>query len=195
MKKISLVLLMVFITFTTIARHDKDSKLYKGVRVGYQSSNLFDGSTSLHDNLSSFYVGFFGVKKLGAGKLLSLYSGLTFYQTGSKKNDDNQVVLGYISIPVSLRVKIGPAYAFGGFNAAFKVGEKVEDASLKIAGIDAADFYDINGFDAGAQIGIGAKIAFIGAELKYNWGLIDISGGEGNSINTQHFQAGLNFYF
>ena len=190
MKKIILLLVFAILGSSVIAQDD-DGKLYKGIRAGFQSSNIKDGGDEIDgfDPYSGFYVGIFGARSLGAGKLLSLYSGLTFYQTGTKQDDDNKIVLSYISIPVNLRVKVGPAYAFGGFNAAFKVGE-----DSKFGGQDAEDLLDISGFDAGAQIGIGAKISFIGAELKYNAGLVDIADGE-DGVKTSHFQAGLCVYF
>ncbi|HEX5002821.1 MAG TPA: outer membrane beta-barrel protein [Bacteroidia bacterium] len=160
---------------------DDDKKYSKGIRVGYQSSNL---SESDWDNLNSFYVGIFGCRKFGAGKLLSLYSGLEYYQTGSEKNADNKIVLSYLDIPINLKFKLGMFYAFGGFNPAFKVSD-----NAKVAGKDVDT--DFDSFDIGGQLGVGIKFLFFGAEVKYNQGLIDI----GNSNTTSHLQAGLCFYF
>ena len=141
-------------------------------------------------DLSSFYAGFFGVKKIGAGKLLSLYSGLEFYQTGAQENDDNKIVLSYISIPINLRVKIGPVYAFGGVNPSFKIGEEV-----KFAGVDVSEVAEVNSFDIGGQIGIGAKFLFLGVEVKYNQGFIDAFTDGTESSTTNHLQVGACVYF
>ena len=162
---------------------DDDEKMYKGIRFGYQNSQL---SESNWGELTSFYAGFFAARKLGASKFLSLYTGLEYYETGTTENDDNIVKLGYINLPLNLRAKIGPVYGFGGFNLAFKVGETV-----KVAGVDVSDAADIKGFDLGGQLGLGAKVAFIGIEIKYNVGLLEIY----QNNTTSHFQAGLCVYF
>jgi hypothetical protein len=162
---------------------DDDKQFYKGIRLGYQNSNF---SESEWDDLNSFYVGVFGAKKFGAGKLLSLYTGLEYYQTGSVENDDNKIVLSYLSLPINLRLKLGPVYAFGGFNPSFKIGE-----TAKASGIDISDNLDAEVFDVGGQVGVGVKFLFLGLELKYNQGLIDVF--EDNT--THHLQAGLCVYF
>jgi hypothetical protein len=76
---------------------------------------------------------FFAARKLGVSKFLSLYTGLEYYETGTKENDDNIVKLGYINLPLNLRAKIGPVYGFGGFNLAFKVGETVKAGRLSMS--------------------------------------------------------------
>ena len=183
MKKIFclLMLAILMVPATSAWAGDDDKKFYKGVRFGYQSSNL---SESDWDDLHSFYVGVFGARKIGAGKLLSIYSGLEYYQTGTEENNDNKIVLNYLSVPLNLRVKLGPVYAFGGFNPSFKIAEKAK------AGGEDFDT-DFNSFDIGGQIGIGVKFLFMGAELKYNQGLSDI----GDENKTNHLQAGLCVYF
>ena len=107
MKKILFFLLLGFVLIPTekILADDDDKPFYKGIRVGWQQSNF---SNSDWGDLSSFYAGFFGVKKIGLGKLFSFYSGLEFYQIGSKEDNDNKFVISYISVPINLRVKVGP---------------------------------------------------------------------------------------
>lgn len=161
---------------------DEEEKLYKGIRFGYQNSNL---SESSFKELSSFYAGIFGGHALGGGHFLSIYTGLEYYQTGTKENDDNEIVLSYLSLPINLRGKLGPVYAFLGVNPSLKVHEKV-----KILGADVSDATSISAFDMGSQFGLGARIAFIGIEVKYNLGFIDIWDGN----KTSHLQAGLCVY-
>jgi Outer membrane protein beta-barrel domain len=191
MKKILTLFLLAFILIpstSVLAGSDDDEKLYKGIRAGYQASNF---SESDWDDLTSFYVGIFGAKRLGAGKLLSLYTGLEYYQTGASEDADNEIILGYLSLPINLRVKLGPVYAFGGFNPSFKISE-----DAKFLGVDIADDLDINGFDIGGQLGLGAKIAFIGVELKYNLGLTSVFTNSVDEDNTtEHLQAGVCVYF
>ena len=178
-----LVLVAICIQPFILRAQDDDEKLYKGIRFGYQNSQL---SESDWGELSSFYVGIFGAKKIGVSKLLSIYTGLEYYETGTYHDADNQVKISYLSLPINLRVKLGPMYGFGGVNPSFKIGE-----DAKLLGVDVSDQTKISGFDMGAQLGIGAKLAFIGIEVKYNLGFIDISDGN----KTSHLQAGLCVYF
>ncbi len=182
MKRILLILSLIAIPGLLIAgpKDDESKKIYKGIRGGFQSSTFAVDEGDSPDGLGSFYLGIFGGKKLGPSKLLSIYSGLTFYQSGADDKDFGEVKLSYISLPVSLRVKLGPVYAFGGANAAIKVGESLSGP------IEQADL-DFESFDAGAQIGVGVKFLMLSAELKYNFGLIEIEDG----IKTSHLQAGL----
>jgi hypothetical protein len=112
-------------------------------------------------------------------------SGVEYYQTGSKLDDNNKLVLHYISLPLSLKAKIGPLQAYGGIHGAVKVAssQTVLGQSTSVEGYSS--------FDAGAFVGLGLKVAFIGAEARYTWGLVDINNGYKNNF----FQAGLTFWF
>jgi hypothetical protein len=185
MNKASLSVLIIAIMIPSILiagpKDDESKKIYKGIRGGFQSSSFSVDEGDSPDGLGSYYIGIFGGKKLGPSKLLSIYSGLTLYQSGVDDNDYGTAKLTYISLPVSLRVKVGPVYAFGGANAAIKVGESLSGP------IEQAENLDFKSFDAGAQIGVGVKFLMLSAELKYNFGLIEIEDG----IKTTHLQAGL----
>jgi len=197
MKKILQLLLFafVFIPTTIVLADDDDKPFYKGIRVGWQQSNI---SNSEMGDLSSFYAGFFGVKKIGAGKLISMYSGLEFYQTGAQENDDNKIVLSYISIPINLRVKIGPVYAFGGVNPAFKIMNEITAGGVDVSDFQLADGskpYEVNTFDIGGQVGVGAKFLFLGVEIKYNQGFLNVFKDDTESSTTNHLQVGACVYF
>ena len=158
MNKISLSLFLIALLIPSLLiagpKDDESKKIYKGIRGGFQSSSFSVDEGDSPDGLGSFYIGVFGGKKIGPSQLLSLYSGITFYQSGADDKDFGEVKLSYISLPVNLRVKLGP---------------------------------DFKSFDAGAQIGVGVKFLMLSAELKYNFGLIEIEDG----VKTSHLQAGL----
>lgn len=177
------MLLAICLQSSNLFGQDDEEKLYKGIRFGYQTSNLSESSS---DDLSSFYAGIFGGHAIGHGTFFSIYTGLEYYQTGTHHDNDNEIVLSYLSLPINLRGRIGPVYAFLGINPSLKIGEKV-----KVLGADVSDLTEISAFDMGSQFGLGAKIAFIGIEVKYNLGFIDIF--DGNT--TSHLQAGLCVYF
>ena len=155
-----------------------------GIRAGYMNSTIRKGGEGFFENnYESFYLGTLGDTKIIP--LLYFGYGLEYYQTGSKLDDNNKLVLHYISLPLSLKVKFGPIQAFGGFHGAVKVS-----GSLTTLG-QSTSAQGFETFDAGAFVGLGAKIAFIGAEARYTWGLIDIKDGYKNN----YFQAGLTLWF
>lgn len=197
MKKVLCLLLIGFVLIPTVKvlADDDDKPFYKGIRVGWQQSNI---SNSEWGDLSSFYAGFFGVKKIGVGKLLSIYSGLEFYQTGAQENSDNKIVLSYISLPINLRVKIGPVYAFGGVNPSLKIMDEMTIGGTDVSDLQLADGskpFEVNAFDIGGQIGIGAKFLFLGVEVKYNQGFLDVFKEGTESSTTNHLQVGACVYF
>ena len=160
------------------------AKNRRGIRAGYIDSKLDKGSEGLFDEgYSSFYVGFYNDQRIIP--MLYFSSGLDYYQTGSKKNDDNKLVLHYLSVPLALKLKIGPVHGFGGVHGAVKVSSK-----LTLLG-ESGSAKDFGSFDAGAFLGAGIQILFISAEIKYNWGLVDIYNGYKNNF----MQAGLTLSF
>jgi hypothetical protein len=156
----------------------------KGIHGGYIESDISKGGGSyLNDNYKSFYVGFCSDLKIIP--LLYFMSGLDYYQTGSKIDDNNKLILHYISIPLGLKLRLGPVMAFGGVHGAVKVSSK-----LTLLG-QAVTSEKFNTFDAGYFVGAGLKILFIGAEVKYTWGFVDVYKGYKNNF----FQAGLTLWF
>lgn len=155
-----------------------------GIRGGYINSTLKRGGEGLFDkNYESFYVGVFHDNNIIP--LLDLGTGLDYYQSGSQLDDNNKVVLHYLSVPISLKLKIGPLHVFGGVHGAVKVGstETVMGQSSTAEGY--------NTFDAGGFAGLGIKLFFIGAEAKYTWGFVDVKDGYKNNF----LQAGLTLWF
>lgn len=185
MKKILQISVSIIFIFSAISVYAGD-KVDKGIRAGWQYSNLYKDGSSLFDNpMNSFYVGAFGYQKLLKSNLLQIGSGLTYYQVGSKMDDDNRLRLHYLNLPVSVKVQVGPVYAFGGLNGALKLGGESYFLGQK------SDVRDFSTFDAGVFVGLGVKVFFLGVEVKYDWGLVDVNSG----YKTQYFQAGLVGYF
>jgi len=173
-----LVLALLVLSASVFAQKDR------GIRGGWMESKISkDGDSYLDAKYESFYVGMFNDQKLIP--MLYIYTALDYYQTGSKLNDDNKLILHYISIPVGLKLKIGPVQAFGGVHGAVKVSTRY---TLLTQPVDSEKF---STFDAGTFIGLGVSIAFIGAEVKYTKGLVDINRGYKNNF----WQAGLTLWF
>ena len=156
-----------------------------GIHGGYIESDLTGGDDpyNLKYKYQSFYVGFTKDQKIIP--LLHLNTGLDYYQTGSQYNENNKLVLHYISVPLGLKVKLGPFQVFGGVHGAVKVSSKL---TLVAQPVTEEKF---STFDAGYFVGAGLRIIFIGAEAKYTWGLVDVNRGNKNNF----FQAGLVLWF
>jgi hypothetical protein len=170
-------------SISAIAQDEK--KLNKGPIAGWHYSNFYkDGNTLYDDPYNSFYVGFYGNRRLGSTKLLQLNTALIYYQNGSKKDDNNKLRLHYLNIPISLKVQLGPVYGFGGVNGAVKLGGEYYVLGVK------GDVKDFNTWDAGLHAGVGVKILIIGVEAKYNWGLVDVK----NGYKAQYLQLGILLY-
>ena len=187
MKKTKLLLLAAIIVFPTIsafAGDDEGGK--KGIRAGWQMSNFYSDGNSVGDNLSSFYIGVFGEKKLIP--LLSLGVGLEYSSNGSTQNSpDAKYVRHIISLPVYLKVKLGPVFALAGTAANFGVADKF---SIEGENIDLNDILKTNVFNLPIYMGIGVKVSIISIEARYHLGLLDLDKTDNSSKTTQYFQLG-----
>lgn len=167
---------------------DKGGQRVGGIRAGWQASTLIkDGSRAdTAHNLNSFYVGFFRDTKIIP--LLSFGSGVEYFQNGVSYTNNTERVLHTISVPLDLKVKLGPVFALGGIAANFKVAEKVKIGGDYVTPLEA----DKSAwFDAPVFLGAGLKIAIVTIEARYHWGLIEVRNGK----HSQYFQIGAGLSF
>ena len=181
MKQIKLLLLAILIIGISSNTFAGDKF---GIRAGWQSSNLSIGS---FNNLNTFYLGVFKEQKIIP--FLRFGGGIEYQQSGAEFDANNLLKMHYISIPLYLKLKLGPIYALGGGAPAFKVGETWE---LEDKHIDYKDLSNLNTFDFPVFAGIGINILILRIEARYYWGTMEI----GNSSITkgtknQYFQLGL----
>jgi hypothetical protein len=182
MNKILLVLVLVAFLFTKgIAQDEKPQK--NGIRFGYHAASMVkDGSKPEESKtLSSFYAGFFRSKKLGS--ILHFDSGIEYFQNGLKYTGDAKRTLHTISIPLDLRLKIGPVYGVGGAAANFKVSESFDVGDNSFTPIDSDKS---NWFDIAAFAGAGVKVWILSVEARYHWGLLEVR----NDLYSRYFQIG-----
>jgi len=183
-KKILTVLVISIFICGTLSSHAGEP-ITKGPIAGWHYSDILkDGKSLYGENMNSFFVGFFSNKQLGATKLLQINTALMYFQNGSRQNDNNKIRLHYLNIPVSLRVQVGPVYGLAGINGGIKLGGESYILGIK------SDVKDINTWDAGWHLAVGAKIGPIGVEAKYNWGLVDLN----NGYKSQYLQLGILLY-
>ena len=185
MKSKSLIIILVLL-FGTIVTHaqDKEKEKLFGIRGGWHSASMVeDGSKpDTVNSLNTFYVGFFRDNRIS--RIFYFGTGLEYFQNGMKYSNSSKRVLHTISIPLDLKVKIGPVFVLGGIAANFKVSEKivVNDNSSK-----PSDGNKSNWFDAPAFLGAGVKIFFFSIEGRYHWGLINANDG----LHNRYFQLGV----
>ena len=189
MKKTLLILTVSLFTFSVMglkAQDDDKGKGKLGVRAGWQNAATYNNSNQSGETINTFYAGVFRNNKLAP--IIAIQTGLEYFQTGWYSDDANKSNLHYLSVPIGLRVKIGPVFAVGGPALNFKVSEKtyllgneVTDSELKS-----------NIFDLPLFLGVGAKIAMFTVEARYHWGMIDVNDA-GN--RNQYFQLGAGISF
>ena len=117
--------------------------------------------------------------------MLYFCSGLDYFKNGFESNlIDLQRKLHYISVPMYLKVKLGPVYATGGTALNFKVAEnnKFLDESMDPLSEKS------NVFDMPLQVGLGLKILMLSLEARYNWGMLNLND---NEAKNEYFQLGL----
>lgn len=181
--------LMVALSTAGIARSSSGSDVrIGGIRAGYQGSGLFLGNDlyPLSEPYSSFYAGLYRDTRIFA--MLHFGSGLEYFQNGLQFTEDNKRVLHYLSIPLDLKVKLGPLFVLGGMAPSFKMAERefVNGNAAKPASDDLS-----RGFDAPVFVGAGLKILFLTLEARYHWGLFDVYDGYYN----RYFQIGAGISF
>ena len=168
---------------------EKDQKSQKvGIRAGFHAATLVkDGSKpDTANSLNNFYVGFFRDTKIIP--LLHFGAGIEYFQNGLSYSKSSERILHTISVPLDLKVKLGPVFALGGFAANFKVSEKVKigDETVNPLEGDKSSWFDVPFF-----LGAGLKLAFVTIEARYHWGLIDAR----NGYYNQYLQVGAGISF
>lgn len=182
LQNLTVILVVVLLACTCPAK--AGDKL--GVRAGFHSAALYDDGNMLASttHLQSFYFGLFKDNKIIP--LLSLGTGLEYFQNGGKVDDDNKLVLHYLSVPVNVKAKVGPVFALTGLAPSIKISEKQYIAGQKSTPDDKSKV-----FDAPFFLGAGIKIAIVSIEARYHWGLIEIDDG----VKNQYLQIGAGISF
>ncbi len=176
--------------FVSNVKAEDDGPDGRGIRAGWQKSYLSVDGEKLTDKSDGFYVGFFKNNKIAP--MLRWQSGFEYYQVRGA-NDYAELKVHYLSIPLSLRLKLGPVYALGGVNGAVRIADsfdsKASDIISEVTGIDTDP--DLSRWDAGAHLGVGFKFLMLGVEARYNWGFVDVTDG----MNTEYLQIGACLFF
>jgi hypothetical protein len=180
-----LAVIFTFLSVEMLAQEKGGGDRVGGIRLGYHVSQFSDKGESFGDPMESFYIGLFRDNKVLS--LLHFGTGLEYYKNGTKMVDYERD-LYYLSIPMYLKLKLGPVFLLTGFSPSFKVAERIieDGVSEKPTDEEKAEWFDIPFF-----VGGGVKISFVTLEVRYHWGLREVTDG----YMTQSFQIGAGISF
>ena len=183
-----LLLTLIIGTYISFAQQGKESEQIGGLRVGFHTAAMaLDGSKpDTSKRLNGFYAGFYRDNKLAS--ILLLGTGLEYFQNGIRYSENSKRILHTISIPVDLKVKLGPVFALGGLGLNFKVAERIRIGEESVEPMDADKS---NWFDVPFFLGAGVKILFLTVETRYHWGLIESR----NGLYNRYLQIGASVSF
>ena len=188
MKKfIMIALVLLSAVQLSFAQDDKPSKF--GIRAGYHAAMISRNGNQVAGTvgLNTFYVGIFKEKKLIP--MLHFGSGIEYFQNGFESNlIDLKRKLHYVSVPMYLKVKLGPFYATGGTALNFKIAENIKFLDESMDPLSEKSKI----FDMPLQVGVGFKILMVSIEARYNWGMMNIND---IGIKNQYLQVGLGVSF
>ncbi|MCU4174385.1 hypothetical protein [Carboxylicivirga sp. N1Y90] len=172
---------VLFLNTKLIAQNNSDESV--GIRAGFHSANMdFEGNKpDTAKSVNNFYIGFGREKQVT--DLLYWGTGIEYFQNGLRYTNSSKRLLHTLSVPVNLKLKIGPVFGLVGAAANFKVSEKivVGDNSLSPIDSDKSNWFDVPVF-----LGAGVKILFVSVEARYHWGLMEVR----NGMHNRYFQLG-----
>jgi hypothetical protein len=190
MKDLRFLILIILImgAYSSQAQDRKSKDRVGGIRAGYHAATLAlpESDVDTTNTLGGFYFGIFRDNKVAS--ILSLGTGLEYFRNGTEYSENSSRELHTLSIPVNLKVKLGPVFALGGIGANFKVSEKLVLNDVKY---DLDDDQKSNWFDAPVFLGAGVKLSFLTVEARYHWGLIEVN----NGYHSRYFQVGAGISF
>lgn len=152
-----------------------------GIRTGYSKSFMTDGGNKIGSSDSNYFLHLY--KDTNVFPFLFFQSGLEYSRTGGTI-DTRSHHIDYLGVPLALKLKVGPIYAFGGGSFNVKLSE---NKPYEITPYDGkSKWYDTNAF-----VGAGIEIIIFTFDLKYSKGLTDIN----NGLKNNSYQASIGIRF
>ena len=174
MKKIFLVCIaMIGFTFYSQAQ---DLKF--GVKGGVNFANInFDSDLVDPDSKTGYHIGF--VAQASLAGTLAIQPELLYSAQGADDFD-----IDYLNVPILLKYKLANILSFeAGPQFGFVVNDDFDDTVFD---------GDINEFDVSGAVGAGVEFGEFFAQLRYNFGLTDVS--EAFEGKNSNFQISVGYY-
>lgn len=180
MKKLFITLLLIGTGLTSL----QAQTIEIGIKAGVNYAN-FNGSDIQTDAITSYHAGL--VAEIGLLDSFSIQPELLYSTQGaSYKNaiDEYQNELGYLSIPVMLKLYVTNTLSLeAGPQASFLVSKK-----------DEFNLNDYNSFDFGVNAGLGFQITkSLFAQARYTLGLTEVS--KNADVKNSVVQVSVGFMF
>lgn len=183
MKNLKRIIAICLIMLTTqLAFGEGDTKII-GIRAGYQMSDTYYPSGGATGTLDGFYLGAYKNNKIMP--MLHWTFGLEYFQNGFHVDSDTKRTVHTLSIPVNVKVKLGPFFALAGSGLNMDLSDKTE-----ISGVDVDS--DVNFLDIPLTVGFGFKILILSIEGRYSWGMLNVDSNDGKN---RYFQIGAGVSF
>ncbi|MCK5838640.1 MAG: PorT family protein [Bacteroidales bacterium] len=201
MRKTMLLLLLTALIISmanpvTAQRNDK-RKRTNFFQVGYNNSSLKSSGNSFGNSKGSFYFSLYkeikimpfihfgsGLEYVKNGSYISDESKMIYFADGEILPTDDYVYLNYLTIPLHLTAKLGPVAGMVGVSGSYRVDARLinDEENRKLT-----DKSYFNRLDAGAYVGARLTIIFVGIEVRYTWGLVNVI----DNYKNQNLQIGL----
>ena len=170
----TLLVALLFVSFSLVAQQHPF-----GIKVGGNIANLAGDNTSDLSSLVNFHAGVFMEIELTKDVKVQPELLFTVYGFGLNDQDDTNVRLNYVVLPVLAKYYISNAFSF---DAGPQVGLLItaKNGTGSMADVK-SDFFDRDfGVNVGASYAISSKIA---ASLRYYIGLTDVTSAEAKNQN------------
>jgi hypothetical protein len=180
-----LVLLLAVAALSCVSLHAQQRNSAIGIRAGVQAAQLKNDFNNLFDNNQNRY--FIGIyKDSWLVPLLRVSTGLEYYETGSRQQDVD-LKLNYMSVPLAIKADLGLFNVYGGVSGAYRFGaqERIDGQEAPIP----------NGkysrFDYSTFVGGGVRLLFVGIDIRHHWGKTDVYQG----FQNRFWQLGATLSF
>ena len=174
MKRIFLSIAMV----TLLAAGAYAQGISGGLKAGLNLANAIGQDAKDADMKMRLAYHFGGFVNIGLSEVLSVQPELLYNSVGTKMDEELNLHLNYLSVPVNLQ------YSFGNFNLhagpqfGFLMSAKMKaDVDGESVEVDAKDFF--KGTDVGVNLGLGAAFGKLHASARYTMGITKIWESEG----------------
>ena len=122
MKSIIKIFFLSIFLIQTVYLTAQDDDKRRGIRVGFASTEISNSSGSLiEDNYNSFYAGLFN--EVDLSRFFRFSTGLEYVQIGSSMDDDNEVKVSFLSLPVSAKLQLAGLFGRVGIGANMRIGK------------------------------------------------------------------------
>ena len=156
-----------------------------GIRAGFQMAQLHSDIGALFESRQNrYFVGMY--REYGFLPLLKVNAGVEYYETGSREQGID-LKLGYLSIPLAMKLNLGLFNVYGGVSGAMRLyaDERLDGREIDVPG------NKYSRFDHSTFIGGGVTLLFVGIDIRHHWGKTDVYEG----FQNRFWQLGATIKF